>query len=454
MKFPLVPAYYFSDIYAIDLARLRARGVKLLLADLDNTLVPYGVAEPNHQVRAWKAALEAAGITLFILSNSRRPGRAQRFAQALGVPYEGHAGKPKRGGFQRAMARMGVTPEETAIVGDQIFTDTWGGTTPGCSPCWCTPSGLGRCSASSASHWRPPSGRGPKGGDPVRARFGTAGNPDGFYQAGKKQSKDMPPWLREQGLEAYEYQCGKGVTVGEATARAIGRAAAGAGIALSLHAPYFVNPANPDPDSQEKTLGHVLKACQVAQWMGADRVVVHTGALQKRTREEALATAKAFFQTLRRRCDEAGYGDILLCPETMGKINQLGDLEEVLAICAPSEGLLPCVDFGHLYARSLGALDGAAAVERMLDRMVQVLGEARARVFHSHFSKIEYTPRGGEARHLTFDQPYFGPDYHPLCQALARRGWAPRVICESAGTQDVDALAMQRAYRQALGEGP
>ena len=74
---------------------------------------------------------------------------------------------------------------------------------------------------------------------------------------------------------------------------------------------------------------------------------------------KALATAKAFFQTLRRRCDEGGYGDILLCPETMGKINQLGDLEEVLAICAPSEGLLPCVDFGHLYARSLGALDGA-----------------------------------------------------------------------------------------------
>ena len=430
MKFPLVPAYYFSDIYAIDLACLRARGVKLLLADLDNTLVPYGVAEPNHQVRAWKAALEAAGITLFILSNSRRPGRAQRFAQALGVPYEGHAGGPDLhrhlGGKQRRGAHLAGSPHPV-----------WDGVP-------LPPLRVGD----------PLPGRGPKGGDPVRARFGTAGNPDGFYQAGKKQSKDMPPWLREQGLEAYEYQCGKGVTVGEATARAIGRAAAEAGIALSLHAPYFVNPANPDPDSQEKTLGHVLKACQVAQWMGADRVVVHTGALQKRTREEALATAKAFFQTLRRRCDEAGYGDILLCPETMGKINQLGDLEEVLAICAPSEGLLPCVDFGHLYARSLGALDGAAAVEGMLDRMVQVLGEGRARVFHSHFSKIEYTPRGGEARHLTFDQPYFGPDYHPLCQALARRGWAPRVICESAGTQDVDALAMQRAYRQALGEGP
>ena len=113
----------------------------------------------------------------------------------------------------------------------------------------------------------------------MRARFGTAGNPDGFYQAGKKQSKDMPPWLREQGLEAYEYQCGKGVTVGEATARAIGRAAAEAGIALSLHAPYFINLANPDPEALQKTIGYITGACLVAGWMGAGRVVIHSGAL-------------------------------------------------------------------------------------------------------------------------------------------------------------------------------
>lgn len=285
----------------------------------------------------------------------------------------------------------------------------------------------------------------------MRARFGTAGNPDGFYQAGKKQSKDMPPWLREQGLEAYEYQCGKGVTVGEATARAIGQAAAEAGIALSLHAPYFVNPANPDPDSQEKTLGHVLKACQVAQWMGADRVVVHTGALQKRTREEALATAKAFFQTLRRRCDEAGYGDILLCPETMGKINQLGDLDEVLELCTLDERLIPCIDFGHLYARSLGADDGQEAFVRMLDRVEEVLGTERASRFHSHFSHIEFTPKGGEKCHRTFaDDGGFGPDWAPLAAEIARRGWSPTFICESAGTQAEDALEMKKIYQEAL----
>ena len=261
---------------------------------------------------------------------------------------------------------------------------------------------------------------------------------------------DLVPFLarlKEKGLDAYEYQCGKGVTVGEATARAIGENARAAGIILSLHAPYFVNPANPDPDSQEKTAGYVLAACRVAKWMGAGRVVIHTGALQKRTRREALTTAKESFVRLRRRCDDAGYSDLLLCPETMGKINQLGDLEEVLELCTAADGLLPCVDFGHLYARSLGALEGEEATEAMLDRMEAVLGTEWAARFHSHFSKIAFTPKGGESRHLTFDQADFGPDPAPLCRAIARRGWTPTVICESAGTQDLDAAVMKDLYQ-------
>lgn len=131
MKFPLVPDYYFPDVYAIDPDRLRARGVRVLLADLDNTLAPYGVPTPSEAVIAWRARLEQAGVTLFLLSNSRRPGRAQKYAEALGIPYEGHAGKPKSGGFRRALARMDAAPGEAAIVGDQIFTDIWGGNRAG-----------------------------------------------------------------------------------------------------------------------------------------------------------------------------------------------------------------------------------------------------------------------------------------------------------------------------------
>lgn len=127
----LIPDFLFDSIYTIDLDKLRARGVKLLLADLDNTLIPYSQKLPTQAVRDWKDRLEAAGITLFILSNSRKPGRAKRFADALGVPYQGHSGKPRPGGFRKAMARMGARPEETAIVGDQIFTDIWGGNNAG-----------------------------------------------------------------------------------------------------------------------------------------------------------------------------------------------------------------------------------------------------------------------------------------------------------------------------------
>lgn len=127
----LVPQYLFDSIYDIDPDRLKERGITLLLADLDNTLVTYSTRTPTVQVRAWKRALEKAGVTLFILSNSRKPGRAKRFAEELGVPYEGHAGKPKTGGFRRAMDRMGVGPAQTAIVGDQIFTDIWGGNNAG-----------------------------------------------------------------------------------------------------------------------------------------------------------------------------------------------------------------------------------------------------------------------------------------------------------------------------------
>ena len=152
-----------------------------------------------------------------------------------------------------------------------------------------------------------------------------------------------------------------------------------------------------------------------------------------------------------RSCDNQGYGAIALCPETMGKINQLGDLEEVLELCTLDERLVPCIDFGHLYARSLGADQGAEVFERMLSRVEEVLGEERASRFHSHFSHIEFTPKGGEKCHRTFaDDGGYGPDWSPLAAEVARRGWSPTFICESAGTQAEDALTMKREYTKWL----
>lgn len=282
----------------------------------------------------------------------------------------------------------------------------------------------------------------------MSATFGPAGNAESFPY---KSSVDAPRWLGELGLDCYEYQCGKGVRVKEDTAVALGRQAQEHGIALSIHAPYFINLANPDPESQEKTIGYITSSCLVADQMGATRVVIHSGALMKRTREEAMNIALPFLKEIVAVCQDQGFGHITLCPETMGKINQLGDLDEVLRLCQVHESLIPCVDFGHLYARSLGKDEGAEAVERMLSRMESELGTDRASRFHSHFSHIEFTPNGGEKCHRTFDDDGgYGPAWEPLAQAVAERGWSPTFICESAGTQAEDALTMKRIYQSYL----
>lgn len=126
MPFSLIPTHVCESIYEIDWPALAKRGVKLVLADLDNTLVPYSVGVPNERLRRWKEELNELGITLFVLSNSRKSRRCPDFCAALDVPYLRHAGKPSTKGFFKAMNEQGVTAEQTVMVGDQLFTDGLG----------------------------------------------------------------------------------------------------------------------------------------------------------------------------------------------------------------------------------------------------------------------------------------------------------------------------------------
>lgn len=126
MAFSLIPDRVYPSLFDIRGPELVGWGVTLLLADLDNTLARYGQPDPDPALLAWKESLSAAGVDLFLLSNSRKPLRPGRFAQGLGIPYLGRAGKPAAAGFRRAMAQMGRSPGQTAMVGDQIFTDVLG----------------------------------------------------------------------------------------------------------------------------------------------------------------------------------------------------------------------------------------------------------------------------------------------------------------------------------------
>lgn len=274
-------------------------------------------------------------------------------------------------------------------------------------------------------------------------RFGPAGNSQSFIADGFKSSVDAPRWIYEKGLNAYEYQCGRGVLVGEETAGKIGLEAKKYGIALSIHAPYFMNLANPEAERTRKTIDYVIQSAQAARAMGADRIVVHAGSLLKRTRKEALSIACDTLKKVMSALDEGSFGDIAICPELMGCKNQLGNLDEIIALCKVDERLIPCIDFGHYNAREGGILKDKSDFEFIFDRLENELGVSRISSFHAHFSKIEYSLKSGEVRHLTFEDKTYGPEFLPLAEIIAERGYTPRIICESAGTQAEDALFMK-----------
>ncbi len=122
----LVPQWVFDDYTSVTPEFLRARGIKLLLTDLDYTLAPKSVRDPDGAVRAWIAALAGAGIAVAVLSNNRSPRRVERYCAGLGIEFFGHARKPMRAGYRRAMRRFGASPGETAMLGDKLLTDCLG----------------------------------------------------------------------------------------------------------------------------------------------------------------------------------------------------------------------------------------------------------------------------------------------------------------------------------------
>lgn len=280
----------------------------------------------------------------------------------------------------------------------------------------------------------------------MTARFGPAGNSNSFYDAGHKTTLEAPAWLCSLGLTAYEYQCGRGVRVTEETARAMGAAALEHGVQLSLHAPYFISLASAEPEKRDNSIRYILESARAVVYMGGERIVVHPGGLGGLSRAEATMLASQTLQRAQEALDAEGLSQVRICPETMGKINQLGDLDEVLQFCTLDERFLPCIDFGHLNSRTLGGMNSREAFSALLDRLHNALGAERGATFHAHFSKIEYT-KGGEKKHLTFADTMYGPEPEPLMRLIRERELQPTFICESDGTQAEDAVTLQRLYR-------
>ena len=280
------------------------------------------------------------------------------------------------------------------------------------------------------------------------ATFGTGGNSDSFYASGKKSTVQAPEWIKAFGLDAYEFEAGNGLNAGDETLKKIGDAAREHGILMSFHTPYFISLSGTDPEKRLKSIDYISRSLHASELLGADTIVIHAGSAAKITREEAMRLAS---DTLEKNLEVNGHTDIRMGIETMGKINQLGTLDEVIELCKISPKYHPVVDFGHLNARNVGnAFPSVDSYREVFDKIANALGDEYAYNLHCHFSKIEYT-QAGEKRHLTFADTLYGPDFEPLAEAIIKEGVAPRIISESDGTQAEDALAMKRMWEKARG---
>lgn len=272
--------------------------------------------------------------------------------------------------------------------------------------------------------------------------FGPGGNSASW--GNRKFPAELPRYLKDLGLNGYEVECGRGVRISEA-AKALPKLAEENGIYVTLHAPYFISLSSVEEEKRQNSVNYILESARAAKLVGATKIVVHSGSCSKMSRAEAVYLAKQTLENAQKALDENGLSEIVICPETMGKINQLGTLEEVLELCGVDERFLPTVDFGHLNARTLGGIKTREDYAKMLDLIESELGHERLSRMHIHFSKIMYTS-GGEKKHLTFADEQYGPQYEPLMEEIRKRGLEPSIICESDGTQAEDAAEMKRYY--------
>lgn len=278
--------------------------------------------------------------------------------------------------------------------------------------------------------------------------FGPAGNPSSFYEKGYKYSWEMPQWLEELGLNAYEYQCTKGVLLKEETAARIGEACRKHNIRVSIHAPYYINLSSTEKQKREKSIDYILETLRIAKIMGAERIIMHPGYVSGISRETALELAKDTFLSVLDAVRAEGLDDITICPEVLGKHSQLGNILEVVELCSLADYLIPCVDFGHVHALTRGGLKSKKEYLDILKFIGQELGQERMRTVHMHFSRVE-VGKGGEKKHWTYADTQYGPDFEPLAEAILELGIEPVIISESRDKMVEDALTLKQIFEAA-----
>jgi deoxyribonuclease-4 len=283
---------------------------------------------------------------------------------------------------------------------------------------------------------------------PLSFRFGTVGSPK---STPKKPGGSVGAILRtaELGLDALELGWVQSVRVTEKTCSEIQAAGKEQGVAVSVHAPYFINLNAADqewPNSRKR----LMDAAHYGSLAGATDVVFHPGSYFGQPPAEVLPAAIRRLQACAQELQDAS-NPIVLRPETMGKSAMLGSLDDTLEMSREIPGVQPCLDFAHLHARAGdGSMNTYDEWSQLLETYGKALGDRALRDLHIHLSGIEYGSKG-EKNHLSLEDADL--DLQALFRALHAFHCCGRILCESPILED-DALIMQQTWVELSGESP
>jgi deoxyribonuclease-4 len=260
---------------------------------------------------------------------------------------------------------------------------------------------------------------------------------------------DVPRLLREEGLDAFEYQAvrwGQKPQMKQEDAEKLGAEARKNDVRLSLHGSYFVNLSG-KKDVVEASKRRLIACATAADWMGAYVMVFHTGFYGRFEKSFTFKTCLDALKEVSTSMRSLGL-KVKLGPETMGRKFQVGSLDEILTICEQVEGTQLVIDWSHLHAINQGTFKETEDFRGVAEKVEQKLGTEALKSMHCHFSKIEFTSQG-EKRHHTLDEKRYGPDFHMLAEVIADFQLHPTMICESP-ILDIDARKMRDTLKEVL----
>jgi len=280
-------------------------------------------------------------------------------------------------------------------------------------------------------------------------RFGPAGVPPTFRMM-KAALSDVPRLLREEGLDAFEYQAvrwGAKPQIKREEAEKLGLEAKEKDVWLSLHGSYFINFCG-GKDVIEASRQRLIACATAAEWVNAHIVVFHPGFYGKKPQKEVFRTCLEAVKETVESLKNLGIKNVKIGPETMGKPSQFGSLDEVLSLCEEVEQAQPVIDWAHLHARDKGRFKTIDDFRKVIEEIEKRLGTEAVRNMHCHFTKVEFTDKGEKCHHI-MDEADYGPDFTMLAKVIAEYKLNPVIISESP-ILDLDAVKMRDILQNEL----